>query len=231
MLPASLAERCGLPRELPLASGTVRAALAGAVAGRAELARLLLDEGGDVRGYYSLFLNDEALRGLGGLEASLGEADVLFVLPPIAGGGGAGRPAAAEGDCPRPWADDLCRHAEEEYPREACGLLVAGPDGLRSFRVRNVAPRPTHRFELAPDEVLHLLRQTEGRLVAVYHSHPDGSPLLSQDDLEGADLWPGVRWIVVQVLAGRTATVRVFALSPAGAVEESDQGWASSRTP
>ncbi|MHB8873388.1 MAG: ubiquitin-like small modifier protein 1 [Myxococcaceae bacterium] len=49
------------------------------------LARLL-DERGAVRRYVNLFLNDEDVRFLSGLDTKVAEGDLLTVIPAIAGG-------------------------------------------------------------------------------------------------------------------------------------------------
>jgi molybdopterin converting factor small subunit len=46
----------------------------------------LLDEKGEVRRYLNLFLNDEDVRFVGGLDAKVAAADRLTVIPAIAGG-------------------------------------------------------------------------------------------------------------------------------------------------
>jgi molybdopterin converting factor small subunit len=41
---------------------------------------------GDLNRYVNVYLNDEDVRVLGGLETPVGEADVLVILPAMAGG-------------------------------------------------------------------------------------------------------------------------------------------------
>ncbi len=198
VLPDSLALACGLPRELPLRPGTAGECLARVAAQHPDLARLLLDEGGAIRGHYTLFRNDDDLRTVGGVDAVLGEDDVLFVLPPIAGGGGPEVAALRPWSCPPGLWEQLLQHARAEYPREACGLVVEADGRTRVVPAANVSPRPRHEFELDPAVVLRALR-SKARLVAVYHSHPDGGPGPSRADRAGAALWPGVAWLVVPV--------------------------------
>ena len=47
----------------------------------------LFGEGGDLNRYVNVYLNDEDVRVLEGLETPVGERDVLNVLPAMAGGG------------------------------------------------------------------------------------------------------------------------------------------------
>jgi sulfur-carrier protein len=45
-----------------------------------------LIEGGDLRRFVNIYVNDEDVRFLGGLEAPLAEGDQVVVLPAVAGG-------------------------------------------------------------------------------------------------------------------------------------------------
>jgi len=51
------------------------------------LAERLLDAEGRPRRYLTLFLNDEDVRGLSGIETPVREGDELTLVPAIAGGG------------------------------------------------------------------------------------------------------------------------------------------------
>ena len=46
----------------------------------------LFSEGGDLNRYVNVYLNDEDVRVLDGLETTVGEGDVLVILPAMAGG-------------------------------------------------------------------------------------------------------------------------------------------------
>ncbi|GAA3809606.1 MoaD/ThiS family protein [Nocardioides panacisoli] len=45
-----------------------------------------LIEGGDLRRFVNIYINDEDVRFLGGLEAELSDGDQVVVLPAVAGG-------------------------------------------------------------------------------------------------------------------------------------------------
>ena len=47
--------------------------------------RLLED--GEVRRFVNIYVNDEDIRFIGGLEAKLGDGDTIVILPAVAGGG------------------------------------------------------------------------------------------------------------------------------------------------
>jgi molybdopterin converting factor small subunit len=45
-----------------------------------------LVDGGDLRRFINVYVNDEDVRFLGGLKAPVGDGDVVVVLPAVAGG-------------------------------------------------------------------------------------------------------------------------------------------------
>jgi len=72
----------------------------------------LLDEEGELNRFINVYLNDEDVRFLDGLDSAVGEGDALMIVPAIAGGSGAGmrvrghrpQPPAVSG--PHPSDDD-----------------------------------------------------------------------------------------------------------------------------
>ena len=47
----------------------------------------LVDDEGSLRRFVNVYLNDEDVRFLGGLDTKLGDGDTVTVLPAVAGGG------------------------------------------------------------------------------------------------------------------------------------------------
>lgn len=94
----------------------------------------------------------------------------------------------------------ICDDARRRAPREACGIVLDGPNGARVRPAENVAPVPTLGFEIPLPWLLAQLRH--GTLRAIYHSHPDGPGNLSPTDrarfaTPDGPLWPGVElWVV-----------------------------------
>jgi len=127
--------------------------------------------------------------------------------------------------------EQIARHARDTYPAECCGLLLAGAGGEIRFQpIANVAgtkegavtSERTQRdgYVMEPKALLDALESTEragGRLWAIVHSHPDVGAYFSSEDrrvaLGGEDepLWPGVRYLVVSVRAGRVDGARLYA--------------------
>jgi len=92
---------------------------------------------------------------------------------------------------------ELERHALEEAPNEACGLVVLR-DGqaVRYERGRNADASP-YRFRLEVEPEIWFL-EDEGFELAVFHSHPSSPPRPSRADLERAGLWAARPWLILR---------------------------------
>lgn len=71
-------------------------------------------------------------------------------------------------------------HAQAEYPREACGLIVVAKGRERYVPCRNVAKGSEH-FVLPAED--YAAAEDIGEVVAVVHSHPDAPATPSEADL------------------------------------------------
>lgn len=97
--------------------------------------------------------------------------------------------------------EEMRAHAVRAYPHECCGVVVRERGALQVRPLVNVSPTPARAFLLSARDTMQL---DAADVVAVYHSHPDGLPLPSQEDR--AFLRPGVELVVIAVSAeGRTA--------------------------
>jgi len=72
--------------EVPVAGSSVRQVLEGLEKECAGFLPRIVGDGGELRRFVNLFLNDEDVRHLGGLDAPVKDGDVLSILPAIAGG-------------------------------------------------------------------------------------------------------------------------------------------------
>ena len=123
--------------------------------------------------------------------------------------------------------EEIERHAEREYPRECCGLLVGRI--LEGGRVRVIhAAVPVantfaeegerhHRMAIEPLEYARAERRyaAEGLgVVGNYHSHPDHPAVPSRFDLEHLAPWPTMSYVVVSVRAGKAVELRSWELEP-----------------
>ena len=100
--------------------------------------------------------------------------------------------------------DEMIRHASEQSPLEACGLL-SGKNGQveQIFLVRNQAQSPV-RFVMDPYEQLQAFERidAQGRdLLGIFHSHPAGPATPSATDVQEAAY--EVVYIILSPLSGR----------------------------
>lgn len=76
--------------------------------------------------------------------------------------------------------------AEESLGIEICGLIAGNDEtASRIYPGKNILQRPD-RFQMDPKDQLAAILQIEAaedKILAVYHSHPDGSPFPSLIDL------------------------------------------------
>ena len=105
----------------------------------------------------------------------------------------------------------ISRHAQKDFPREACGFLVGDTRDLilPSRRVIAVIPAKntassnrTKAYAIDPHEWLHVERQLQEKnmaILGIYHSHPDDSTLPSNEDSKYAAAWPELLYIIAAV--------------------------------
>ena len=122
--------------------------------------------------------------------------------------------------------DRIRRHAEREYPRECCGLLVGRiVDEGRTREVSEVCEVENafaeegerhHRMAIPPLEYAKAERRfSAGGLGVVgnYHSHPEHPAEPSQFDLENLAPWPTMSYVIVSVRGGEAKEFRSWELA------------------
>lgn len=122
--------------------------------------------------------------------------------------------------------DAIKRHAEREYPRECCGLLIGRiEDDGRTRVVVEIYPVSNeweerealhHRMRITPKDYMRAEREFSQQNLGVvgnYHSHPEHPAIPSQFDLEHLAPWPTMSYLVVSVRAGRAGEVRSWELA------------------
>ena len=70
---------------------------------------------------------------------------------------------------------EAVRHAEAVYPKEACGLVVND----NYFPCRNIAENSEDTFAINPVDYARAM--LTGKIQAVIHSHPQGTPVSEND--------------------------------------------------
>ena len=100
----------------------------------------------------------------------------------------------------------LLQYVRAQAPREACGML-GNLDGrvVRVVQIANVAARPERRFELDAQQMVQTFFEFERdglELGAIWHSHPQGEPLPSPEDVQKAS-WPEACQLIVGTGSGQ----------------------------
>ena len=85
-IPPVLRPSTGGEKEVDAAGGSVGEVLRALADRHPATQSQLFGDGGDLNRYVNVYLNDEDVRVLDGLETRVGEQDVLVILPAMAGG-------------------------------------------------------------------------------------------------------------------------------------------------
>lgn len=81
--------------------------------------------------------------------------------------------------------DAMREEAARAYPEEACGLIVAIGKKARFIACKNSAAEPTKTFRIAAKD---FARASDlGEVLAVWHSHPDGTCTPSEFDVQSCN--------------------------------------------
>jgi proteasome lid subunit RPN8/RPN11 len=105
---------------------------------------------------------------------------------------------------------------------EICGLL-AGLHGVirQAFPAHNVAVNPAKNYEIAPQEIIGLMRRFRAsgiEFLGIYHSHPMGENKPSARDLERAYYSEEV-YFIISPQADAPKPVRAFSIRDGRAAE------------
>lgn len=85
-IPPVLRPSVGGERQVNADGSTIQEVLDNLVAAHGELQAQLFGADGELNRFVNVYLNDEDVRVLGGLETAVGEGDTLQILPAMAGG-------------------------------------------------------------------------------------------------------------------------------------------------
>lgn len=67
----------------------------------------------------------------------------------------------------------IIKHIEEEYPREACGIIVQKQGLFEYIRCKNISMDPKNSFVIHPSD--YVKAEEYGKISYIVHSHPDSS--------------------------------------------------------
>jgi len=85
-IPAMLRPNVGGAHQVEAEPGTLRDVVSGLIAQYPSLQEQLLGEEGQLHRFVNVYLNDEDVRYLDGLDTKISDGDVLAILPAVAGG-------------------------------------------------------------------------------------------------------------------------------------------------
>jgi molybdopterin synthase sulfur carrier subunit len=85
-IPTQLRELSGGASEVTAAGGTVAAVLAELETTHPGFSERLFDEGGQLRRFVNVFVADEDIRFLDGVDTPVGEGQTVSIVPAVAGG-------------------------------------------------------------------------------------------------------------------------------------------------
>ena len=99
---------------------------------------------------------------------------------------------------------DAEHHAKREAPREACGLVYIGSDREQHYLpCRNLCENPEDHFILDPSD--YYRASLKGKIVAVIHSHPQGTEASEAD--RKACKQSKLPWFIYQLPQERWLTI------------------------
>lgn len=93
---------------------------------------------------------------------------------------------------------EFTQHAESEFPREACGLVIVARGRQVYVPCRNIAIG-TDQFAIDPED--YAKADQTGEIVAVVHSHPNLPANPSQADLVACEA-TGLPWFILSFPVG-----------------------------
>lgn len=95
-----------------------------------------------------------------------------------------------------PCGNEITEHGLEEFPREACGLILVENGEQVYHRCKNLATKPEDQFKMDPLD--YAAAEDRGEIVAVAHTHPNGPPNPSDGDRVMCEA-SGLPWHVVAI--------------------------------
>lgn len=126
----------------------------------------------------------------------------------------------------------LRQHAEEDYPRECCGILLGKTQGDRrqvvtvlaasniwqpESEVEGASHSQRDRFLLDPGDLLRAQRQAQEQglnVLGIYHSHPDHPAVPSECDRRQA--WPEYSYLILAIHNREMTDWQSWHLDPEG---------------
>jgi proteasome lid subunit RPN8/RPN11 len=97
---------------------------------------------------------------------------------------------------------EIVNHARQVAPQESCGLII-GRNGrvYEVIPIRNIATYPHRQYMMDPQHLVNCLQELDhqqNELLAIYHSHPAGDAIPSEEDVRQASVnYPGIPQLII----------------------------------
>ncbi len=141
VIPTALRQFAGGQSEIEVEANTAGEALEQLTATHANLKKHLYNDGGNLRNFVNVYVGDEDIRDLDGLETAVKSGTEILIVPSIAGGNLAAE-ARATGDLPNLSNEEIARYSrhlilpevglEGQKKLKAARVLMIGTGGLGS---------------------------------------------------------------------------------------------------
>ena len=122
----------------------------------------------------------------------------------------------------RALADEIAQHAREDLPNECCGIVsTRDGDAVQVYRARNAVPSPL-RFEIDPRDLIRIhteIARAGLEIGSMYHSQVKSPAYPSQTDVNFAQNWPGVVWLIVSMADPDQPDLRAYTITGAESAE------------
>ncbi len=108
--------------------------------------------------------------------------------------------------------EEIVQHARADAPDECCGMFgIENGAIVAVYPTENIHHSP-QRFEIDGRDVMRITGEVEdrGMSLGLYHSHTMSRAYPSQTDVNFAELWPGVVWLIVSLEDSAAPDVRTF---------------------
>ncbi len=131
VIPTPLRQFAGGKSEIEVEATTAGEALEKLTTKHAELKKHLYNDGGNLRNFVNVYVGDEDIRDLDGLETQVKSGGEILIVPSIAGGNLAAQPKTSE---------ELPTLSTEEYARYSRHLILpeVGMEGQRKLKAARV---------------------------------------------------------------------------------------------
>ena len=115
----------------------------------------------------------------------------------------------------------IVRHAEEEAPRECCGLLTGPGEIITHHRPMKNVLESNVRYAMDARELsqfFRILREANQKHLGIYHSHPVSEAYPSETDVRES-FYPDCAYFIVSLKNPHSPLIRAFRL-PGDGTEE-----------